>query len=77
MSGIDAALFEPCELAAKLKENCGQCAHIQRWINGEVSPPHAVKFYCGVTRSNRTANKLLKVKRKTPACGHFIKARQQ
>jgi hypothetical protein len=46
--------------------NCGLCKHIERWlIYGYTA------FYCAITKSNRTANDLLKVKCKTPACALF------
>jgi hypothetical protein len=75
---MSGELFDVSELSTCLppvpparNERCGQCAYIQRWRNEYVSESHAVNFYCGVTHSYRTENKLLKVKCKTPACDRF------
>jgi hypothetical protein len=46
---------------------CLTCEHRQRWQCGGT-----VIQYCGVTKSNRTSNGLLKIKCKTPAC-HLYK----
>jgi hypothetical protein len=72
----ELSVCSPPALPAR-KERCGQCAHIQRWRNEHVSPSHAVNFYCGITHSNRTDNKLLKVKCKTPACDNFEMEREE
>lgn len=51
------------------KENyktCLTCEHRQRWQCGG-----SIIQYCGIRKSNRTENGLLKIKCKTPACaGH-------
>jgi hypothetical protein len=49
-------------------EKCGQCARIQKWERGSQ-----FFFYCGIKKSGRTANGLLKVKCGNPACGLFEK----
>ena len=42
---------------------CRTCKHRQRWKCGV-----SIIQYCGVCKSNRTDNGLLKIKCKTPAC---------
>jgi hypothetical protein len=75
---IEAELFAPEELRVtekpERKEKCEHCKHIQRWRNEFASPSHAVNYYCGIRCSNRTINKLLKIKRKTAACDAFEEA---
>jgi hypothetical protein len=45
---------------------CKKCKHIQPWdFNGKTF------HYCGIRKSNRTGNGLLKVKCKDIACRHF------
>lgn len=45
---------------------CRNCEHIQAWrCNSKVFQ------YCGIRKSNRTSNGLLKVKCKNPACNLF------
>jgi hypothetical protein len=63
-------LFNRLPLSAKPQrtEKCGQCAHIQKWERDSK-----FFFYCETQKSNRTANGLLKVKRKNPACDLFAK----
>jgi len=47
-------------------KTCKDCLHRQRWeCNSKVFQ------YCGITKSNRTYNGLLKIKCKTTACGKF------
>lgn len=56
-------LFEVEEIQQK---TCKDCEHRQRWqCNSKVFQ------YCGVRKSNRTENGLLKIKCKTKACGQF------
>jgi hypothetical protein len=61
-------LFESLPVAVKpeKKEKCGWCAHIQRWECGRK-----FFYYCGIQKSNRTENGLLKVKYKSTACDMF------
>ena len=50
------------------KETCLTCENRQRWqCNSKVFQ------YCGVRKSNRTSNGLLKIKCKNPACMQYIK----
>ena len=49
------------------KEKCGQCAHIQKW-----GCSSKFFFYCGMIKSNRTVNGLMKVWRKDIACDLWI-----
>ena len=54
--------LKPCKI-------CRHCSHSQKW---EV--PFSIgrfSFYCGAIKSNRTANKLKKIKLKNLACGLF------
>lgn len=57
------------EIETMPNENtCKDCEHRQRWeCNSKVFQ------YCGVRKSNRTNNGLLKIKCKTPACSQFKK----
>jgi hypothetical protein len=59
-------------LCSERKEKCKNCQHIQRWRNEYVSESHQVNFYCGIQKSGRTNNGLLKVKCKNAACEYFI-----
>lgn len=44
-------------------EHCRTCEHRQRWnFNGKIFQ------YCGIRKSNRTSNGLLKIKCKDMAC---------
>jgi len=53
----------------KLPEGfCKNCKHRQRWQCGG-----RVIQYCGVRKSNRTYNKLLKIKVYNKACHQFTK----
>jgi len=47
-------------------KRCKDCKHIQRWQCGG-----SFFFYCGLLKSRRTHNGLIKVKCKTPACALF------
>lgn len=50
----------------KATETCKTCEHRQRWeCNSKAF------HYCGVIKSNRTSNGLLKIKCKTPACAQY------
>ncbi len=44
-------------------KTCNTCSHRQRWDFGTM-----VFQYCGVRKSNRTSNGLLKIKCKMEAC---------
>lgn len=44
-------------------EKCKTCKHIQRW-----KYTHVTIYYCGIRHSNRTYNKLLKIKANNEAC---------
>ena len=71
---FDIGEFEgtPAPLTPKhrwLEENgytCRQCKHRQRWQCGG-----SIIQYCGVRRSNRTFNNLLKIKVTNKACYMF------
>jgi hypothetical protein len=60
------ALFNELPAQPCAEKRCRDCKHIQKWACGG-----SFFFYCGVTKSNRTYNGLLKVKCKTPACALF------
>jgi hypothetical protein len=45
---------------------CNTCENRQRWQCGE-----RIIQYCGVRKSNRTENGLLKIKCKDPACDFY------
>ena len=50
---------------------CKTCKHRQRWeCNSKVFQ------YCAVRKSKRTANGLLKIKCKQPACGMYQEEKQ-
>jgi|GEM_PF-3282528 len=69
MEGLDKHLtdepnlFESPDTIALSKLTCNSCEHRQRWACDSK-----VFQYCGVRKSNRTNNGLLKIKCKTPAC---------
>ena len=53
----------------KVENTCNDCEHRQRWeCNSKVFQ------YCGVRKSNRTSNGLLKIKCKDAACLQFKKS---
>lgn len=53
---------------SKPENTCKDCEHRQRWeCNSKVFQ------YCGVRKSNRTNNRLLKIKCKDAACASFKK----
>jgi hypothetical protein len=59
-------LFEIEEQVPKSKNTCNTCEHRQRWeCNSKVFQ------YCGIRKSNRTNNGLLKIKCKDAACPLF------
>lgn len=62
-------LFEIEPKKEEITETCRTCKHRQRWkCNSKVFQ------YCGVRKSNRTNNGLLKIKCKDKACSlHEIK----
>jgi len=56
------------EISKENLNKCRNCKHIQKWkCNSKFF------FYCGKTKSNRTHNKLLKIKCKDDACYLFEK----
>jgi hypothetical protein len=61
---MEQTLFDlPNTAAAKPALTCNTCMHRQRWeCNGKVFQ------YCGIRKSNRTENGLLKIKCKDAAC---------
>jgi len=60
-------LFEISEPTKGL--TCNSCEHRQRWnCNGKVFQ------YCGIRKSNRTDNGLLKIKCKDKACEMYTKS---
>lgn len=64
-------LFEVEETIPVIKNTCKDCKHRQRWeCNSKVFQ------YCGIRKSNRTDNGLLKIKCKDVACMLFQKERQ-
>ncbi len=54
--------------AKKRKETCNTCIYRQRWECGSK-----IIQYCGVRKSNRTDNGLLKIKCKNEACSLYKK----
>ena len=65
-SAFDKKLFDVPETHNGL--TCKTCEHRQRWqCNSKVFQ------YCGVRKSNRTGNGLLKIKCKTKACSLYKK----
>jgi len=62
-------LFDiPEKKTEEIKNTCRGCKHRQRWqCEGSIIQ------YCGVRKSNRTVNKLLKIKCKNKACLLFEK----
>jgi len=59
-------LFEIDPIKIEINKTCGDCEHRQRWeCNSKVFQ------YCGVRKSNRTNNGLLKIKCKDDACLQF------
>lgn len=54
---------EPIPQKSKPTKFCRTCAHLQKWACGG-----RYFFYCGIRKSNRTENGLLKVKCKNEAC---------
>lgn len=61
-------LFDIPEQKQEVNATCLTCEHRQRHQCGG-----SIIQYCGVRKSNRTNNKLLKIKCKTPACGQYKK----
>lgn len=60
-------LFDLQQLTEAM-HTCRQCANRQRWQRGG-----SIIQYCGVRKSNRTNNGLLKIKVTDPACLAFVK----
>lgn len=53
-------------------KQCRNCEHIQAWqCNSKVFQ------YCGIRKSNRTSNGLLKIKCKNPACNLFKQKKER
>jgi hypothetical protein len=51
---------------------CSTCGHRQRWqCNSKVIQ------YCGVRKSNRTQNGLLKIKVHYPACEFYVEKQKE
>lgn len=63
----DKKLFDVPEVPIpKRMETCKTCCHRQRWdFNSKIFQ------YCGIRKSKRTQNGLLKIKCKTPACAYY------
>lgn len=51
---------------------CRTCAHRQRWECGG-----SIIQYCGVRKSNRTFNGLMKIKVTNPACAAYVATQQK
>lgn len=65
-------LFDlPPTTPGKPANTCGSCAHRERHQCGG-----SVIQYCGVRKSNRTDNGLLKIKVTDPACALFEKVKE-
>lgn len=62
MTIIEGKLFEVDKKSARC-ETCRTCANRERWQCGG-----SIIQYCGVRKSNRTFNGLLKIKVTMPAC---------
>jgi len=69
MTVTQDVLFSEPQAQSKPSKRCKDCKHIQKWACGG-----SFFFYCGVTKSRRTDNKLKKVKCKTQACVLFEEA---
>lgn len=66
---FDDVLFDiPEESPPKPTTFCRTCKHRQRWQCGG-----SIIQYCGVRKSNRTFNGLLKIKVTNPACAAYEK----
>ena len=62
--------MELFEVETKLPVNfCRTCAHKENHSCGSK-----IIKYCGLRKGNRTANRKLKIKDKTPACAQYKKA---
>lgn len=48
------------------KDKCQNCKHSQRWQCGG-----SIIWYCSARKSNRTFNKLLKIKARQEACDNY------
>lgn len=61
-------LFDTSEFIIQpfVNKKCKDCEFRQRWKHGK-----SVIQYCGITKSNRTENGLLKIKCKNLACIKF------
>ena len=65
-------LFEIEENVPEITNTCKDCEHRQRWIcNSKLFQ------YCGLRKSNRTNNGLLKIKCKDAACLLFEKIKSK
>jgi hypothetical protein len=66
------ALFESEPHVEENKKKCNDCEHRQRWeCNSKIIQ------YCGVRKSNRTNNGLLKIKCKDKACALFQETKKK
>jgi hypothetical protein len=63
---IQSELFNIPEIKPLVTLTCNSCEHRQRHQCGG-----SIIQYCGVRKSNRTENGLLKIKCKTPACMQY------
>jgi hypothetical protein len=68
-SNLIMNLFENINIEQKeeIKTTCSTCEHRQRW----ETESGRVFQYCGVRKSKRTDNKLLKIKCKQKSCGAY------
>lgn len=60
---IMKTLFDTTPNKSKSTKTCKTCKHRERWECGSK-----IIQYCGIRKSNRTANGLLKIKAKNPSC---------
>jgi hypothetical protein len=64
-----STLFDiPEQHPQKPNSTCRDCVFRQRWKCGG-----SIIQYCGITKSNRTFNKLKKIKVTNPSCDRFQK----
>ena len=59
-------LFETESKKAKTTTTCKTCKHREPWECGSK-----IIQYCKIRKSNRTENKLLKIKAKNPSCSLY------
>ena len=63
---MNSLLFDDLPVHLASENKCGDCQHIEKWARDG-----SFFFYCQAIKSQRTSNKLLKVKRKRQACPLF------